>query len=284
MAIDLHTHSSVSDGTESPSEVMRAAARAGLCVMALTDHDQTGGWAEAATVVAQTGVGLVRGIEISTSRHGRSIHLLGYLFDDSDADLNAELSRARESRLTRMDRMVERMAADGIPIDVTEVHAQLEPGATLGRPHLADALVAKGVVPDRDAAFRDLLHEESRYYVGHYAVDPARAVRLVVAAGGVAVIAHPFTRARGRATDPALVEELARAGMTGIEVHHRDHGPRATSLALTLARDLGLLVTGSSDYHGAGKPNRLGEHTTDPAVLAEIEERSRLPVLRRAPV
>lgn len=176
--------------------------------------------------------------------------------------------------------MVERMAADGIPIDLPEVHAQLEPGATLGRPHLADALVAKGVVPDRDTAFRELLHEESPYYVGHYAVDAARAVRLVVAAGGVAVVAHPFTRSRGRALEPAMIEELASAGMGGIEVHHRDHGNEATGRALALARDLGLLVTGSSDYHGAGKPNRLGEHTTDPSVLAVIEERSLLPVLR----
>lgn len=283
LLIDLHTHSNVSDGTQLPAEVMQAAASAGLDVIALTDHDQTGGWAQAAGAVEESGVALVRGIEISTARRGRSIHLLGYLFDPEHPELVGELTRARESRLHRMDAMVERMAADGIPIDLREVHAQLEEGATLGRPHLADALVAKGVVPDRTAAFRDLLHNDSRYYVPHYAMDPAHAVRLVHAAGGVSVIAHPFTRSRGRALDPAVLEELAAAGLAGIEAHHRDHGPAETALALRLADELDLLVTGSSDYHGEGKPNLLGEHTTSAQVLAEIEQRGRLPILWPGP-
>lgn len=279
MVVDLHTHSSVSDGTDSPRELMWAAARAGVGVVALTDHDQTGGWDEAAAAVEATGVALVRGIEISTSRGGQSIHLLGYLFDAEDQALTAELSRARESRHERMDRMVERMAADGIPVSLAEVHAQLEPGATLGRPHLADALVARGVVPDRDAAFRDLLHDASPYYVAHYAVDPARAVRLVKAAGGVSVLAHPFTRSPGRALHPGVVAELAAAGLDGIEAHHRDHGPQETARALELAADLRLVVTGGSDYHGTGKHNRLGEHATARQALAELAGRARLPVL-----
>lgn len=280
MVIDLHTHSSISDGTEPPRGVLEAAATCGIDVLALTDHDTTAGWDEAAAAVPLTGVCLVRGIEISTSRAGRSIHLLGYLLDGAHAALQAELAQVRSSRRTRMDRMVQAMAADGIPISLTEVHAQLTPGATLGRPHLADALIAKGVVPHRDAAFRDYLHDESPYYVSHYAIDPVHAVQLVHAAGGVAVIAHPFTTTRGRAMDPVLVEELAAVGLDGIEAHHRDHTDQGVALALRLAAALGLLVTGSSDYHGTGKPNRLGENTTSPAVLAAIEERGALPVIR----
>lgn len=280
MRIDLHTHSYVSDGTQSPREVMLSAAQAGLDVMALTDHDTTLGWAEAENAVSETGVALVRGIEISTSHYGRSVHLLGYLVDAENDALNAELERARDSRLRRMDRMVERLAADGIPITVDEVYAQLEDGATLGRPHLADALVAAGVVPDRYIAFRDYLHNDSPYYVSHYAVDPVRAVQLVNDAGGVAVIAHPFTRSRGRMTSPGLIEEMAAAGLAGVEAYHRDHGPEEVALAVDLADRLGLLVTGSSDYHGAGKVNRLGEFTTEARVLAQLEERADLPIIR----
>ncbi|MBP6997053.1 MAG: PHP domain-containing protein [Phycicoccus sp.] len=280
MRIDLHTHSSVSDGTEPPREVLLSAAAAGLDVVALTDHDTTLGWAEAENAVSDTGVALVRGIEISTARYGRSVHLLGYLVNPDDPELTAELEQARDSRLRRMDRMVERLEADGIPISIDDVYAQLEEGATLGRPHLADALIAAGVVPDRAVAFRDYLHNDSPYYVSHYAVDPVRAVELVNAAGGVAVIAHPFTRTRGRTTTEGLIEEMAAAGLAGVEANHRDHGPQEVALALQVADRLGLVVTGSSDYHGDGKVNRLGENTTDPRVLEQLEERARLPVIR----
>lgn len=273
MKIDLHTHSSASDGTHSPAELVAEAKAAGLDMVALTDHDTTAGWDEAMGAALQIGIALVRGIEISCSRAYRSIHLLGYLPDPDDPRLARELARARDSRVTRMDRMIERMAADGIPVTVAEVRAQLAPGATLGRPHLADALVAKGVVPDRDAAFRDLLHDGSRYYVGHYAPDPVTAIQLVRGAGGVPVLAHPFAMRTATVSDE-MVEELAAAGLAGLEAHHRDHDEADVERAVRLADQHGLVVTGSSDYHGTGKLNRLGEHTTTPRQWSRIVEQS----------
>lgn len=270
LQIDLHTHSSISDGTEPPAEVIAQASRAGLDVVALTDHDTVGGWEEAAGAAAKVGIGLVRGIEISCKRDGKSIHLLGYLTRADDPDLAAELEAARESRFTRMDRIVERLAADGIPVSIEEVRAQLAPGATLGRPHLADALVESGVVGNRGEAFARFLHNDSPYYVGHYAPDPVRAVELVVAAGGAAVIAHPFTGRQARAVTPELISDLASTGMLGIEVDHRDHDDDARRELRGLAGELGLITTGSSDYHGTGKPNRLGENQTDPEALERI--------------
>ena len=273
MKIDLHAHSTASDGTESPADLVAAAKAAGLTMLAITDHDTTSGWGEAADAAIQLGVQLVRGIEISCSRDHRSIHLLGYLPDPDDPRLAIELARARDSRVTRMDRMIERMADDGIQITVEEVRLQVAPGATLGRPHLADALVAKGVVEDRDAAFKDLLHDGSKYYVGHYAPDPATAIALVRNAGGVPVLAHPFAMRTATISDE-MVEELAAAGLAGLEAHHRDHEPADVERALRLAERHDLVVTGSSDYHGTGKLNRLGEHTTEPREWSRIVEQS----------
>lgn len=225
---------------------------------------------------------LVRGIEISCSRGGRSIHLLGYLVDPEHPDLAGEMGHAREARVSRLRRMVERMAADGIPLTYEEVLAQVPPGATEGRPHIADALVAGGVVASRDEAFVRWLGNDSPYYVRHYAPDPVAAVELVVAAGGVAVHAHPFGRGQGTGVGDGVIAEMAAAGLSGLEVDHRDHDDDARERGRALAARLGLLVTGSSDYHGAGKENRLGENTTHPDVLAEIEARSSgvTPVLR----
>ncbi|MGB7817849.1 MAG: PHP domain-containing protein [Ornithinibacter sp.] len=269
--IDLHTHSRASDGTEEPALVMERAAQAGLDVVALTDHDTTLGWAEAAGAAVALGIVFVPGIEVSCSRRGRSIHLLAYLPDPAHPVLAAELERARESRDTRLDRMVERMAADGIPITAEAVWAEVSEGATAGRPHIADALVTARVVQHRDEAFATLLGNDSPYYVGHYAPDPVRAVEVVRAAGGVPVIAHPWSGTRGRVVPDQLLEEMAAAGLAGVEVHHRDHDEEAVRHLTELARDLDLLVTGSSDYHGDGKLNRLGEHTTTPEVLQEID-------------
>lgn len=270
MQIDLHAHSTVSDGTDSPAELIRAAVRAGLDVIAITDHDSVGGWDEALAAAEETGIGLVRGIEISCERDGRSVHLLGYLTDPHHEGLMRELEKSRESRLTRMDRIVELLAADGIPITIDQVYAQVAPGATLGRPHLADALVEAGVVVDRTAAFERYLSNTSRYYIGHYAPDPVRAVELVIAAGGAAVIAHPFTSHPGRAVAPELIRDMAAVGMLGVEVDHREHDEPARAALRELAGELGLLMTGSSDYHGTGKPNLLGENLTDPQTLEAI--------------
>ena len=277
--IDLHTHSTASDGTDTPGQVVEAAAAAGLSVVALTDHDSAAGWDEAAEAAAGAGVALVRGAEISTISDRVSVHLLAYLHDPTHPALVAELERTRASRLTRLERMAELLGED-YPITWEDVLAQTGPDATVGRPHLADALVAAGVVGTRDEAFATMLRPGTRYYVPHLAPDTVDAVRAVRAAGGVPVFAHPGASQRGRVLPPETIEELAGAGLAGLEVDHRDHDAPTRARLRDLARALGLLVTGSSDYHGAGKPNRIGENTTDPAVLAQIEEQGELAVLR----
>ncbi len=276
---DLHAHSSASDGTETPGRLVASAARAGLDVVALTDHDTTSGWDEAVAASAATGVALVRGVEISCHHRGTSVHLLSYLHDPAAPGLLAEMERSRASRLARAELMVERIGAD-LPLTWDDVLAQVDGDATVGRPHLADALVAKGLVRDRGHAFATVLSTRSPYFVGHRAPDAVDAVRLVRAAGGVPVFAHPRAVLRGRVVGDDVVEELAAAGLAGLEAHHRDHTPEATAALVDLAGALGLLVTGSSDYHGTGKVNRLGEHTTDPGVLEAVEAQGLLDVVR----
>lgn len=271
MRIDLHTHSTASDGTQLPAVVLSSAAEAGLDVVALTDHDTTAGWDEAAAAAEHHGIPLVRGIEISCQHKGISIHLLGYLQDPAAPGLLRELERSRQSRQTRAQRIVDLLSQD-VSLRWDDVLEHVGPGATIGRPHIADALVAKGIVPSRDVAFRDYLYDGSPYYAPHYAPDPVTAVRLVAEAGGVAVMAHPFASGRGRIVDDSVIEAMADAGMAGLEVHHRDHNGEQVRHGLALAASLGLFVTGSSDYHGAGKANRLGENTTDPIVLQRIED------------
>lgn len=279
MRVDLHTHSRVSDGTDAPATLMADAAAAGLDVVALTDHDTTAGWDEAASAVAATGVALVRGTEISCSAGGISVHLLSYLHDPEDPALAAELAASRDSRDGRARHMVELLARD-LALTWEDVLAQAAPGATIGRPHVADALVARGHVPDRSAAFASLLATGSPYYVRYHAPDVVHAVELVRGAGGVPVMAHPRAAVRGRVVSDDVVRSMARAGLAGIEADHRDHTKADVAAVRDLAAALGLLVTGSSDYHGTGKPNMLGENLTDPAVLAAIEEQGRLAVLR----
>lgn len=277
--IDLHTHSSASDGTDAPAEVVADAARAGLDVVALTDHDTTAGWAAAADAVPTAGIALVRGTEVSARARGISIHLLSYLQDPTHPALVAELDRTREARLHRAEAIIERLAVD-YPITWDDVVAQAAGAVVVGRPHIADALVASGVVPNRDAAFAHLLRADGPYHVPHYAPAGPDAVRAIRAAGGVPVFAHPGADARGRVVADAVFDELAAAGLAGIEVHHRDHGPAQVARLTAIAERLGLLVTGSSDYHGSGKANRLGENLTDPAVLAEIEAQGFVEVVR----
>jgi hypothetical protein len=272
--IDLHTHSSASDGTETPTELVEAARAAHVDVLGITDHDTVRGWDEAERAARGAGIALVRGIEITCREDSLSIHLLGYLTDPEDRALMEELAKARDSRATRLERMVERMAEGGIRITYPEVLAQVAPGATPGRPHIADALIANGTIRHRDEAFAEWLHDKSPYYVHHYSLDPVEAVGLVRAAGGVPVIAHPFTRTRGEVVGDELVERMAAAGLVGLEAHHRDHGPDEVARAVELARRLDLVVTGASDYHGVGKLNRLAEFTTAPAALERIEELS----------
>jgi predicted metal-dependent phosphoesterase TrpH len=277
--IDLHAHSTASDGTDAPAGVVVAAAQAGLDVVALTDHDTTAGWADAAAQAAVTGVTVVLGSEISARWDGISVHLLSYLHDPTHPALLAETERTRAARLVRARTMVERLGEDfGLTWEDVMEHTGAD--ATVGRPHIADALVARGVVADRSAAFATMLVPSSRYYVPHYAPDAVDAVVAIRASGGVPVFAHPGADARGRIVPDAAVRQLADAGLAGLEVRHRDHG-RAQRVRLgELANRLGLLVTGSSDYHGAGKPNLLGENTTAPEVLDRIEEQGTTAVVR----
>jgi predicted metal-dependent phosphoesterase TrpH len=270
--IDLHAHSNVSDGTQAPAEVIASAAQAGLDVVALTDHDSTDGWTEAAAAARELAVALVPGMEISCrTSEGISVHLLCYLHDPAHPGLLEEITKAKDARFTRAERMVSLLAED-YPLTWDDVIHHVAPGATLGRPHIADALVAAGVVEDRSEAFETILTSRSRYWVQHYAPDPAYAVELVREAGGVPIFAHPVASSRGRIVGDRTYREMIDAGLAGLEIDHRDNPEEGRVFLRRLAQRHGLLVTGSSDYHGAGKPNVLGENLTSPEVLARIEE------------
>ncbi|MCU1401858.1 MAG: phosphatase [Microbacteriaceae bacterium] len=267
--IDLHTHSSVSDGTETPAQLIRAAVAAGLGTVGLTDHDSTAGWQEAFATASGTGLTVIPGMELST-RHGwKSVHLLAYLFDPTNAALIAETARIRQARLHRAESIVQKLAAD-YDIEWADVVAQTTEGATVGRPHIADALVAKGHVATRSAAFASILHPRNGYFEPHYAPEPLAAVKLVRAAGGIPVLAHPGTRGRDDVIPADKLKALVDAGLFGLEIHHRENTESGRARLVELAERYGLEVTGSSDYHGAGKPNRLAENTTEPDVLERL--------------
>ncbi|MFJ4207089.1 PHP domain-containing protein [Paenarthrobacter sp. NPDC089675] len=272
MRIDLHAHSNVSDGTETPAGVIHSALKAGLDAVALTDHDSTDGWEQAAAAAKGSGLAFVPGMEISCrTDKGISVHLLSYLHDPAHPGLLEEINKSRDARLTRAERMVTLLSED-YPLTWDDVIHHVAPGATVGRPHIADALVAAGVVADRSEAFTTILTSHSRYFVQHYAPDPAVAVELVRAAGGVPVFAHPVASSRGRIVGDKTYREMIDAGLLGLEIDHRDNPEEGREFLRALAAEHGLLITGSSDYHGTGKPNLLGENVTDPAVLARIEE------------
>lgn len=273
--IDLHAHSTWSDGTRDVAELFADARAAGLGTLALTDHDTVAGWGELPAAVAATGVAAVPGIEVS-AEHGRlSVHVLALLVDpDPGTELAQEMARACASRDRRARTMVERLAADH-PISWESVQAQVaDPTTAIGRPHIADALVAEGVVPDRSTAFARLLSPAGPYYVRYDAPAPADAVRAILAAGGVPIAAHPGASTRDGSLPLELLEEMVGAGLAGVEVGHREHDAEERGRLLAFARTHDLLVTGGSDYHGAGKPNRLGENLTQPDVLAAITHRA----------
>ncbi len=267
MRIDLHTHSSVSDGTETPAELMRTARAAGLDVVALTDHDTTDGWA-AAREARPAGLTVVPGMELSCrwfpdDQPPISVHLLAYLFDPDSAALSAERARLREERLGRGERIVDALAADGYPVVWAEI-VEASAGGVVGRPHVARALVRAGVVASVDAAFATLLHHRSPYYASKADTDVRHGIALVRAAGGVPVFAHGLATKRGRVVDDAAIAAMAEAGLLGLEVDHPDHSEDERRHLRGLAADLGLLVTGSSDYHGTNKATPIGACATDP--------------------
>ena len=274
MIIDLHTHSTYSDGTDTPAELINKALAAGISIIGLTDHDSISGWQEA-TKTLRSGISLVPGAEISCqTSDGISVHILGLLFDASNSELMNTLEKTRENRHGRMEKIIARINEAGIDISMKDVLAQLSYGATLGRPHLADALVKKGFVASREEAFAQMLHNNSKYYVSHYSPTPESAIALIKAAGGVSVIAHPMASHRGRTISLETFGSLIESGLDGIEVDHRDHSPDEKMQLITLAKESNLVMTGASDYHGNGKLNSLGEYTTNPEQWEKLEARA----------
>lgn len=277
MRIDLHTHSLVSDGTDTPTQLVRNAAAAGLDAIALTDHDTFDGLREAKVAAASVGIEVLAGMEFSTQLdNGASVHLLAYGCDPRDDAMLDELARVRVGRTDRVPAMVDRLTSLGMPLTVEDVLAQAS-GSSLGRPHIADALVAKGYLPTRDIAFRDWLHEGGPAYVDRYCTELTQAIELVHRAKGVAVLAHPWGRGRRGDLHAGYLAELAyEHGLDGLEADHPDHDEEDRAELRALASRLGLIATGSSDHHGRGKVNNpLGACTTDPDAYAEIVRRIR---------
>jgi predicted metal-dependent phosphoesterase TrpH len=257
---DLHTHSLRSDGTSTPAEIAAEAAVLGLAGFSLTDHDTTGGWSEARAAAHEAGIDFLPGIEITTKHDWRSTHLLAYGIDPAAPELTAALDRVRSSRQNRARDMVTRLAVD-YDLDWESVIA-LNSDRTVGRPHLADALVEAGFFSDRSVAFAEVLHPQSRYYVPTYAIDTLDAIRLVREAGGVPVLAHPAAGRMTRPVDLAAIEEFVAHGLWGIELDHPENRTDWIGPLQTFAAEHALHVTGASDYHGSGKPNLLGERTS----------------------
>jgi 3',5'-nucleoside bisphosphate phosphatase len=275
MRIDLHTHSSVSDGTDSTAALPAAAADAGLDAVALTDHDTTDGWA-AAELSRPAGLTVVPGMELSCrwipgDQPPISVHLLAYLFDPQHPGLLAERTRLREERLTRGERMVAGLAAAGYPVTWERI-VEASEGGVVGRPHLARALLGAGVVGSVDEAFATLLNHRSPYYVAKLDTHVLDGIALVRAAGGVPVFAHGMASKRGRIVGDAAIAAMAEAGLAGLEVDHPDHNPEERAHLHGLAADLGLLTTGSSDYHGTNKATPIGACVTDPEQFEALLE------------
>ena len=274
LVIDLHTHTTCSDGTDSPRELVNKAIVQGLAVLGITDHDTTTGWEEASQTLRGS-LTLALGAEISClTNDGVSVHMLGLLFDPMHAEMQQVLEETRDGRLPRMRKMIEKMRAEGMDISIDDVEKAMPDGATMGRPHLADALVAKKIVKSRDEAFIELLHNDSRFYVSHAAPTPADAIALIRRAGGVAVIAHPFASHRGQILKAEDFAELVSAGLNGIEVDHRDQNPDERAMLRVIARELDLVITGSSDYHGTGKLNSLAENHTSKEQWEKLESQA----------
>ena len=272
--IDLHTHSNFSDGTDTPTELINKAHAAGLTGIALTDHDTVGGWQEAIDHL-RPGLSLILGSEISCQTlDGISVHMLGLLFDPENPELSSMMAQTRDNRVGRMAKIIARLNSADYEITMDDVEAQLSDGATLGRPHLADALVAKGYMKSRDQVFAEILHNDSPFYVSHYSPTPEVAIQTIKAAGGVAVIAHAMSSLRGRVVSVESFSSYVDAGLDGIEVFHRDHTQPNRELLGQIADEFDLVKTGSSDYHGNGKLNKLAEFHTDPEEFAKLEARA----------
>lgn len=280
LRIDLHLHSTCSDGVETPTHVMEVAREQGLDVVALTDHDTTSGWDEAREACARLGMTWVPGIELSASLDGDSVHLLGYLIDPTHPELVDEANKTKDDRVWRFESMVSKINADYPDLTLDFVLGFHTEGGTLGRPTIARALLDLGVVESVSAAFDEILAPDNeKYFVGHYAPTIERAIEVVVAAGGVPVFAHPWTADRASLASPDLSDSeidakfgaLVDLGLAGLEVHHNENTAFGRERLAAIADRFGLIVTGSSDYHGDGmKPVLPGANMTDPDMLDRI--------------
>ena len=287
MRADLHVHSSASDGTDPPAEVMRRAALAGLDVVALTDHDTVAGHAEARAAAGPVTLlpgmelscrldgrsrGVPGGIRVSSPRGWQSLHMLAYLFDPGQPMLAAELTRIRDDRVLRARAMVDRLADLGVDVSWEQV-AAIAGQAVIGRPHIARAMADSGAIATpREAFTRDWIADGGRAYVGRYALDPVRAIGLVRKAGGVTVLAHPRAGRDTWVTNEQIIG-LAAVGMAGVEVFHPDHSDAERARLIALAHDLGLAATGGSDDHGSLTGYRLGCETTSAAAYEDLLSR-----------
>ena len=275
MRIDLHTHSSISDGTDTPSALVDRARRVGLDVIALTDHDTFDGLDEAVSRGEQVGVRVVRGMELARSRAGQSVHLVAYGANPASRGLAAEMVKVRGGRMGRLAGVLQRLAELGVPVTEDQVLAEVGQSPSVGRPHIADAMVKAGHVADRTEAFDRFLADGGPAHVPRYAVPVERGIDLVHDAGGLAVIAHPWGRGQEHILTPEVLRRLtSEHGLDGVEVDHQDHDSTTRVQLRALAAELGLLATGSSDYHGTGKlDHELGCNTTDPRVYEALMDR-----------
>jgi 3',5'-nucleoside bisphosphate phosphatase len=275
MRIDLHTHSSVSDGTDTPAELVHKARAVGLDVVGLTDHDTFDGLDEATAEGERLGIQVVRGMELSCSRQGSSVHVLAYGADPSSPGLAEEMALVRDGRLGRLAGVLAKLTALGVPVSEAAVMAQVGDSPSVGRPHIADALIKAGHVQDRQEAFDRFLADGGPAHVPRYTIELERGIDLIHQAGGLAVIAHPWGRGREHLLPPGVLQTLAHDHqLDGIEVDHQDHDAEIRRQLRLLADSLGLLPTGSSDYHGTGKLDHdLGCNTTDLEVFNEMQRR-----------
>jgi 3',5'-nucleoside bisphosphate phosphatase len=270
---DLHCHSSASDGTRPPADVVARAAAAGLSALALTDHDTIAGIAEAAAALPR-GLALIGGMELSCRREGHSVHLLGYLFDPANEELATQIHAIRASRVERAKAMIAKLNNLGVAVSWDQV-TRIAGGGVIGRPHIARAMMEAGVVGSVEEAFTpEWIGPGGPAHVSRYALDPAEAIRLVHAAGGVTVLAHPLAVTRGWMVPDDLISELAQAGLDGVEVAHPDHDPEQRDQLLAVARRLGLAATGGSDDHGELTGDRIGCEATGAEDLDALLQRA----------
>jgi Predicted metal-dependent phosphoesterases (PHP family) len=256
MYADLHAHTTASDGTLTPAELVRAAHAAGIAYLAVTDHDTVAGVPEAQATARALGITLIPGVELSAKGEPGECHLLGLNIDPTHPPLVERLAELSENRRTRNARMAERLTQLGAPVTLEEVAALAPEGANLGRPHFAKALVARGHVRDVAEAFDKYLGDGRPGHIAKETLSPADAVAMVHEAGGLCFLAHPgLLRLHEHITDEGFVRRLQAFGLDGIEAYYSKYSPAQTERYLRLADKLGLLVTGGSDFHGANKPD-----------------------------